>query len=138
MAKVTDPFASHSYVVSLRGPRNPEKVLGGFSAVSGLSHIQKITGMNKSTDVTLKRGVVDSSGINDWLSQVRAARALAARDVIITLRDKTGNPVQSWKLHNPIPAKYTGPTLSGKGNDLAIEELVLSAEGVEIVPHHHK
>ncbi len=139
MPRATDPYASHSYVVSLQGRGSQGRVLGGFSDVSGLSsHIQKITGMNKSTDVTLKRGVVDSSGINEWLSQVRAARALASRDVIVTLRDKTGSQVQSWKLHNAIPAKYTGPTLSGKGNDLAIEELVLTAEGVEIVPHHHK
>jgi phage tail-like protein len=137
MLKADRPYASYSYVISLRGPTNPEKVLGGFSGVSGLtSHVQKITGMNKSTDVTLKRGVVDSSGISDWLAQARATQTAGYREVIITLRDETGHPARSWKLHNTLPVKYTGPTLSGKGSDVAIEELVLSSEGIEIVPPH--
>ena len=29
--------------------------------------------------------------------------------------------------------KYTGPTLSAKGTDVAIEEFVLSAEGIDMV-----
>jgi hypothetical protein len=41
--------------------------------------------------------------------------------------------VQVYKLFNVVPKAYTGPTLNGKGSgDLAIEELVLAAEGFEI------
>jgi phage tail-like protein len=54
---------------------------------------------------------------------------------VITLRDEAANPVQSWKLRNVVPMKYTGPTLAGKGGgEVAMEELVLSAEGFEIAP----
>jgi phage tail-like protein len=49
--------------------------------------------------------------------------------VVITLRDEAGSPVQSWKLRGVVPMKYTGPTLAAKGGgDVAMEELVLSAE----------
>ena len=37
-----------------------------------------------------------------------------------------------WKLINARPMKYTGPALNGKGTDLAIEELVLASERIEL------
>ena len=51
------------------------------------------------------------------------------------LQDESGKAMQQWKLRNVVPMKYTGPTLAGKGGgDVAMEELVLSAEGYEIAP----
>ena len=42
-------------------------------------------------------------------------------------------PVQSWVLRGVVPMKYTGPTLAGKGGgDVAMEELVLSAQALEV------
>jgi hypothetical protein len=53
--------------------------------------------------------------------------------VTITLRDEANNPVQIFKLYAVTPKGYTGPTLSGKGaGDIAIEELVLAPETIEI------
>lgn len=145
------PYPSYNYIVNLSGPRDPEKLLGGFSDVSGLSteihiseyrdgneleaHVRKVPGSHKVNDVTLKRGVVDSSDLWAWIVQTRTTGVLAQRDVVITLRDEASNPVQSWKLRNVVPMKYTGPTLAGKGGgEVAMEELVLSAEGFEIAP----
>jgi phage tail-like protein len=147
----TAPYPSYSYIVNLNGPRDPEKLLGGFSDVSGLttethiseyrdgneteSHVRKVPGSHKVGDVTLKRGVVDSSDLWAWITQTQTTGILAQRDVIITLRDEAATPVQSWKLRNVVPMKYTGPTLAGKGGgEVSMEELVLSAEGFEIDP----
>jgi len=151
MANRTAPYPAYNYIVNLNGPRDPEKLLGGFSDVSGLttethiseyrdgneaeSHVRKVPGSHKVGDVTLKRGVVDSSDLWAWISQTQTTGLLAQRDVIITLRDEAANPVQSWKLRNVVPMKYTGPTLAGKGGgEVAMEELVLAAEGFEIDP----
>jgi phage tail-like protein len=151
MASRTAPYPSYNYIVNLNGPRDPEKLLGGFSDVSGLSteihiseyrdgneaepHVRKIPGSHKVGDVTLKRGVVDSSDLWAWFTETENTGILAQRDVIITLRDEASNPVQSWKLRNVVPMKYTGSTLTGKGaGEVAMEELVLSAEGFEINP----
>jgi phage tail-like protein len=147
----TAPYPAYNYIVNLSGPRNPEQLLGGFSDVSGLStethiseyrdgnetepHVRKMPGSHKVNDVTLKRGVVDSSDLWAWITQTEKTGILAQRDVVITLRDEASNPVQSWKLRNVVPMKYTGPTLAGKGaGEVAMEELVLSAEGFEINP----
>ncbi|HEX4319711.1 MAG TPA: phage tail protein [Acidobacteriaceae bacterium] len=151
MANRTAPYPAYNYIVNLNGPRDPAKLLGGFSDVSGLStevHIseyrdgnevesavRKVPGSYKVNDCTLKRGVVDSSDLWAWMVETRTTGIEAQRDVIITLRDEAGNPVQSWKLRNAVPMKYTGPTLAGKGGgEVAMEELVLSAEGFEIAP----
>jgi phage tail-like protein len=147
----TAPYPSYNYIVNLNGPRDPEKLLGGFSDVSGLttethiseyrdgndseSHVRKIPGSHKVGDVTLKRGVVDSSDLWSWIVETQTTGILAQRDVVITLRDEAAKPVQSWKLRNVVPMKYTGPTLAGKGGgEVAMEELVLAAEGFEIDP----
>ncbi|HTT63981.1 MAG TPA: phage tail protein [Bryobacteraceae bacterium] len=147
----TAPYPAYNYIVNLNGPRDPNKLLGGFSDVSGLEtdihiseyrdgneaepHVRKIPGSHKVGDVTLKRGVVDSSDLWAWITDTRTNGVNAQRDVIITLRDEASNPVQKWTLRNVVPMKYTGPTLAGKGaGEVAMEELVLSAEGFEIAP----
>ena len=149
MATRTAPYPAYNYIVNLNGPRDPEKLLGGFSDVSGLSteihisenrdgneteaHVRKIPGSHKVNDVTLKRGVVDSSDLWDWFTQTQTTGILAQRDVVITLRDEANNPVQSWKLRGVTLMKISGPVLNGKGGgEVAMEEVVLSAEGFEI------
>ena len=53
--------------------------------------------------------------------------------IIATLLDEAQAPVQSWVLRGVVPSKYTGPTLAGKGGgDVAMEELVLSAQALEV------
>ncbi len=148
----TAPLPAYNYLVDLgQGSRDPAKPLGGFSDVSGLEtdihiseyrdgndvepHVRKIPGSHKVGDVTLKRGVVDSSDLWQWISDARVLGVDAQRDVVITLLDEAGSPVQQWKLRGVIPMKYTGPTLAGKGGgEVAMEELILSAEAYEIAP----
>jgi hypothetical protein len=57
----------------------------------------------------------------------------AQRTVVITLRDEAGNDIQSWILRGVVPMRYSGPTLAAKGGgDVAMEELVLSVEGLDL------
>jgi phage tail-like protein len=144
----TAPYPSYNYLVDLKG-RDPEKPLGGFSELAGLKtelhiseyrdgndanpHVHKYPGVHTVGDVTLKRGLVDTSDLWGWITSARTSGVDAQRDVTITLRDEANQPVQVYKLFNVVPKAYTGPTLNGKGSgDLAIEELVLAAEGFEI------
>jgi phage tail-like protein len=150
MPNRTAPYPAYNYLVDLKGPRDPEKPLGGFSDLAGLktelhiseyrdgndstaNYVHKYAGMHTTAAVTLKRGVVDTSDLWDWIDDARTNGSSARRDVTITLRDEANQPVQVYKLYNVTPKGYTGPTLSGKGaGDVAIEELVLAPETVEI------
>jgi phage tail-like protein len=149
MADRSAPYPAYNFLVDWKGPNGPDTVLGGFSDVSGLSteihvseyrngndiepHVRKIPGVHKVGDVTLKRGLVNSLDFWAWITQTRQEGVAAKREVVITLRDETSNPVEKYRLRGVVPLKYTGPTLSAKGaGDVAMEEIVLSVEGYEI------
>ena len=81
----------------------------------------------------MKRGIVSSKDFWDWIVEVQREGPLKQRDVSITLRDEAGQTVQTWTLRRVVPSKYTGPTLAAKGGgDVAMEELVLAAEAMEL------
>jgi phage tail-like protein len=146
MANRTTPYGAFNYLVNFDGD---DKIFGGFSDVSGIgseikvaeyrngnekeNHTRKVAGINTAADVTLKRGIVDSKALWAWIGQARINGPSAQKTVTITLLDESQKPVQSWVLRGAIPMKYTGPTLAGKGGgDVAMEEMVLSAESMEL------
>ena len=90
---------------------------GGFQEVTGL---EKIRGLNKSTDVTLKRGVIGAPALNQWLKSVRG------RTVTIELRDEAGRVGGRWILSGAKLVKYSAGAMNAKGNDVPMEELVLA------------
>jgi len=139
------PYGAFNFIVNFAG----SEAFGGFSDVSGIgseitvaeyrygsdkvNHVRKVPGVHKVGDVTLKRGVINSESVWQWIREVRNTGVNGQKDVTITLLDEARNPVQIWILRNVIPMKYTGPTLAAKGGgDVAMEELVLSAEGLEV------
>ena len=145
MAGRTAPYGAFNFIVNFDGG----EVFGGFSDVSGIgteltvaeyrngnekeNHVRKVAGVHKVSDVTLKRGIVDSSSLWEWIEKARTDGPAAQQTVTITLLDESQEAVQSWVLRGTIPMKYTGPTLAGKGGgDVAMEELVLSAEGLVV------
>ena len=77
--------------------------------------------------------VTGSQQIYQWLLAIRTG-SQERRRVRIDLRDETGTrTVMTWTLFNAMIMKYTGPTLNGKGGtDLAIEEMVVSAEDITV------
>lgn len=151
MAQQRDlPYLAFNYLVDLKdGTEGTAQ--GGFQEVSGLNaevavveyrngnaktnYVTKIPAIAKSGDVTLKRGVIGVDNIYSWLDQVRSGDVNAKRTVTVKLtnEDPTDQtPVVTWKLHGSMPIKWTGPTVTAKGNtDVAVEELVLAVEHIE-------
>jgi phage tail-like protein len=94
---------------------------------------RKITGLNKVRDVTLKRGIIGSLNLYQWLDQIRNGDAAAFRNVVIQLQNEDRSEIaMTWKLVNARPVRYEGPSLDAKGNDVAIEELTLSYERLDV------
>lgn len=146
MANRNTPYGAFNFVVEFDGG----EVFGGFSDVSGIgteltvaeyrngnereNHVRKIAGVHKVGDVTLKRGIVNSKTLFQWIKDSRVlGPAAQKKSVTIRLLDEAQAPVQSWVLSQVLPMKYTGPTLAGKGGgDVAMEEIVLAAEGLTV------
>ena len=95
--------------------------------------VRKITGLNKSTDVTLKRGVIGSLNLYQWLNQIRNGDQTAYRTVVVQLQNEDHTAVvQEWKLLRARIIKHTSGPLNAKGTDVAMEELVLAYERLEM------
>ncbi|HMR67514.1 MAG TPA: phage tail protein [Anaerolineae bacterium] len=142
------PYSAFNYLVDLGGGDGTAGPRAGFQEVTGLSievtmqeyragndarsAPQKIPGMYSVPDVTLKRGVLGATDLTGWLEQVRRGED-ARRDVTITLQSENRqSEAMTWLLKGAQPMKYTGPSLNGKGTDVAVEELVLSVEELVI------
>jgi phage tail-like protein len=142
------PYVQFNFLVDL-GTGNTDGPEAGFQEVSGIgmevtvseyrtgnakeNSVMKITGMNKSTDVTLKRGVIGSLNLYQWLHDIRNGNQNALRNVTVQLQSEDHTAVvATWKLLRARIIKHTSGPLNAKGGDVAMEELVLAYERLEM------
>ena len=120
-----DPYQQFNFLVYF----GADKTAG---PQAGFQEFSKITGLNKSTDVTLKRGVVSSPDLSEWLDEIRSGKAGAKRDVVIKLQneDRSGY-AQTWKLRRARITKHVSGPFNAKGTDVAMEELTLAYERLD-------
>ncbi len=80
------PYVQFNFLVDL-GTGNTNGPEAGFQEISGIgmevtvaeyragnhkeNSVMKITGLNKATDVTMKRGVIGSLNLYQWLNDIR-------------------------------------------------------------------
>jgi phage tail-like protein len=94
--------------------------------------VRKLPGLTRYGNVILKRGITSSLELYQWHRQVVDGQiGNARRNVVITLMDETRSDVARFLLHNAWPTKYEVGTLDASGNDVAIESLELTHEGLE-------
>jgi phage tail-like protein len=96
------------------------------------SGTHKLAGLARYENVILRRGIIGSLNLYDWINQVRNGDASARRTVTITLLSEDLSAVLTWKLLRAWPVKYCFGDLNAKGTDVAIEELVLAYERLEM------
>ncbi|MBT9491873.1 phage tail protein [Roseateles sp. PN1] len=142
------PYVQFNFLVDL-GNGVTDGADAGFQEVSGVgmevtvaeyrtgnsreNSVMKITGLNKATDVTMKRGVIGSLSLYQWLDQIRNGDQNALRTVTIQLQNEDHTQiVQTWKLLRARIIKHTSGPFNAKGTDVAMEELVLAYERLEM------
>lgn len=97
------------------------------------SGVQKLPGLTHYGNVTLRRGIIGATNLYEWINQVRNGDVNARRAVTISLlSEDRATVVFRWHLLRAWPVRYTFGDLNAKGNDVAIEELVLTCERLEI------
>jgi phage tail-like protein len=142
------PYVQFNFLVDL-GTGNTDGADAGFQEVSGIgmevtvaeyrngnekdNSVRKITGLNKSSDVTMKRGVIGSLTLYNWLNQIRNGDQNALRNIVVQLQNEDHTAVvQTWKLLRSRIIKHTSGPMNAKGTDVAMEELVISYERLEM------
>jgi phage tail-like protein len=121
----------------------------GFTEVTGLDmqaevieyregsspeyHKIKMPGMQKFSNITLKRGTIqDDSDFYKWINTINLT-VVDKRDIIISLLNESHSPVMTWKAKNAFPIKVQASDLKSDGNEVAIETLELAHEGLNIL-----
>lgn len=148
MAVLRDhPYTQFNFLVDLGS--GTDGVDAGFAEVTGLdTHVDvieyrtgnskvnepmKITGLTRVSDVTLKRGVIGSLSLWQWFTEIRTGDPNAVRTVTIQLQNEDrSETVLTWRLLRARPVKHVSGPLEAVGTDIAIEELVLAYERLDL------
>ena len=90
----------------------------------------EMPGLRKGSDVTLKKGMFkDDIALYDYFAEVKM-NTVARQTVTIQLLDEEHNPMFTWTLKNAFPLKVTATDLNAQGSEVAVEEIVLTHEGL--------
>jgi phage tail-like protein len=128
----TDPYRGFNFKVEIDGISE-----AGFQECSGLdattdvqeyregtdsNHVRHLTGLNKYSPITLKRGITDSTSLWQWRQKVIDGKT-ERKNVSIVLYNEAQEEKLRWNLRNAWPSKWTGPTFNATSNDVAIESM---------------
>jgi phage tail-like protein len=95
--------------------------------------VRKLTGLARYPDVTLKRGIIGSLDLYQWLNDIRNANEAAYRTVTVRLMNEDHTSVvEEWKLLRARIVKHMSGPLNARRSDVAIEELTLTYERLEM------
>ncbi len=94
--------------------------------------VARMPGLKTYSDVTLKKGMFKGDkAILGWFSRINM-NTIECKTVSISLLDEGGETVVAWKLQNAWPTKITGIDLKSTANEVTVETLVLSHDGLTI------
>jgi len=136
------PLSNYHFQVNWGGTRH------GFTEITGLTvehsvidfregvtlddQITKMPGIQKYTNVVLKRGIVkEDNEFYEWVNTIDN-NEVERRDVVISLLDDNHEPVMVWKLEKAWPVKLSGPILSSDSSEVCLESLELAYESMTI------
>lgn len=92
----------------------------------------KMPGMQKYSNITLKRGSFQSDNeYFEWWNTVKL-NTIERRDITISLLNEEHEPLIVWKVKNAWPLKVQSTDLKADGNEVAIETMELAHEGLTI------
>jgi len=136
----SDPYGQFNFLVEIDG-----RVAAAFSECSGLSTetdvieyreggepstVRKIPGLNRYTNILLKRGITKDKSLWQWRKTVLDGKVQRKSGSIILL-DAARNEVARWNFFKGWPSRWEGPHLRANSSDVAIESLEIAHEGIE-------
>ena len=95
--------------------------------------VRKLTGLARYPDVILKRGIIGSLDLYQWLDDIRNGNQMAYRTVTVRLMNEDHTAVvQEWKLLRARIIKHVSGPFNARASDVAMEELTLAYERLEL------
>ena len=134
------PYGNFNFRVEIDGITVAE-----FSEVSGLGAsvdvveyrtgddptTRKLPGRARMDDLVLRRGVDSNRELWDWFKGALDGHIVRKNGSVVLL-DAAATEQSRWNFYRAWIRKYEGPTFNASGNEVAIEEVVLTHEGIEL------
>lgn len=118
-------------VSGLRLDIDVESVVEG--GVNGFEH--KLPGRMRWPDLVLRRGLVNSDALFDWVRKssgdgfASAGNKLTRSTGAVTVLDSSGKRLRSWSFQQAFPRAWIGPDLAVGSADALVEEIVVAHHG---------
>jgi phage tail-like protein len=94
--------------------------------------VHRLPGATRVGNITLKQGLVASSKLFDWYTDITMGK-IDRRNMSIVVYTAAGEETSRWSFINAYPIRWIGPTLSGDSSTAMVETLELAHEGLELV-----
>jgi phage tail-like protein len=138
-----DPYLNFNFVLELGGNQAagfsevdlPEGRIEAIAYREGsdkTSAARLLPGRVEYGPLVLRRGFAGDTTLYDWWHAVSQGN-VDRRDVAVILLDETRQEVARWDVRRAWPSKYASSDLVALGNDVVIETLELTHEGIELV-----
>ena len=97
----------------------------------GIPHSNFLVGRPVYHPLVLKRGITDTEGFWLW-HQLMAlgTKPLLKRYVLITMYNRSYEPIATWSVERAFPSKISGPQIRSDSSDFVIEEMTLTHGGI--------
>jgi phage tail-like protein len=133
-------YSGFRFLVEIQGV-----IVGGFSEVSGLQaeteiesieeggvneYVHKLPKKTKYSNIVLKKGLTNSEALWKWHQNFVKGK-ITRKSGFIIITDIEGNEKWRWHFSEAYPTKWSGPSLKGKRNTLAVESLELAHSGLQ-------
>ena len=92
--------------------------------------LRKRPGRTKYSNITLKRGYINTTELWDWRKKVIEGKIERKSGSVILCADD-GSEIMRYNFFEAWPSKWKGFTLDGKGTDVNVEEIELAVARVE-------
>lgn len=135
-----DPYKNFKFRISIDG-----KIVAAASEATGLSpapgspkkrSTKKMPGLQKFGNITLKRGFIADTKLLDWtndLTDSPEASINLRKNIILEYCNEAGEVISSYRIINGWPTRIVAPDLKAEGNEVGIESIELSYEGLELI-----
>jgi phage tail-like protein len=137
----TDPYVSFNFLIELDGIAQASFMeCGGLESTTEVieardggnpTTVYKLPGKTAYADISLKWGLTDSVELWTWRQQVVDGTVVRKNGSIVVFDLQNRREVARWNFVNAWPSKWTGPSFNARGDEIAIETLVLAHEGIK-------
>ncbi|MGV7961713.1 phage tail protein [Photorhabdus tasmaniensis] len=134
------PIPVYRFVVSIGDEKIPFNNVSGLDInydvieyKDGTGNYYKMPGQRQAINITLRKGVFSGdTKLFDWLNSIQLNQ-VEKKDISISLTNEAGTEIlMTWNVANAFPTSLTSPAFDATSNEVAVQEISLTADRVTI------